>query len=110
MNLQCVESLFENQYAFASMKASFYNHFPNIENFKKQIEEKNSNFNDKREILASELEKQYLNFDVSDATSNNIELLKDSKTFTVTTGHQLNLFTGPLYFLYNGITKIIRTG
>ena len=60
---------------------TFYNHFPNIENFKKQIEEKNSNFNDKREILASELEKQYLNFDVSDATSNNIELLKDSKNW-----------------------------
>lgn len=84
----------------------FYNHFPNIENFKKQIEEKSSNFNDKREILASELEKQYLNFDVSDATSNNIELLKDSKNFTVTTGHQLNLFTGPLYFLYKIVSTI----
>jgi bacillithiol biosynthesis cysteine-adding enzyme BshC len=84
----------------------FYNHFPNIENFKKQIEEKSSNFNDKREILASELEKQYLNFDVSDATSNNIELLKDSKTFTVTTGHQLNLLTGPLYFLYKIVSTI----
>lgn len=89
---------------------TFYNHFPNIENFKKQIEEKNSNFNDnsngKREILASELEKQYLNFDISDATSNNIELLKDSNTFTVTTGHQLNLFTGPLYFLYKIVSTI----
>jgi bacillithiol biosynthesis cysteine-adding enzyme BshC len=85
---------------------AFYNHFPKIENFRKQIEEKSSNFNSKREILASELEKQYLNFDVSDATSNNIELLKDSNTFTVTTGHQLNLFTGPLYFLYKIVSTI----
>jgi bacillithiol biosynthesis cysteine-adding enzyme BshC len=86
----------------------FYNQFPNIENFKTQIEEKSNNFNNngKREILVSELEKQYLNFDISDATSNNIKLLNDSKTFTVTTGHQLNLFTGPLYFLYKIVSTI----
>jgi bacillithiol biosynthesis cysteine-adding enzyme BshC len=86
----------------------FYNHFPKIENFKSQIEEKSNNFNSngKREILVSELEKQYLNFDISDATSNNIKLLNDSKTFTVTTGHQLNLFTGPLYFLYKIVSTI----
>lgn len=35
----------------------------------------------------------------------NINLLSDSRTFTVTTGHQLNLFTGPLYF----ILKIAQT-
>ncbi len=33
-------------------------------------------------------------------TSGNIQLLKDANTFTITTGHQLNLFTGPLYFIY----------
>lgn len=35
----------------------------------------------------------------------NINLLKNENTFTITTGHQLCLFTGPLYF----ITKIIST-
>ena len=45
-----------------------YNHFPTIENFKNQIEEKEKNFNNgfKREILVSELEKQYINFEISE--------------------------------------------
>lgn len=89
---------------------SLYNRFPIIENFKFQIEEKSINFNSKgnnnRQILVSELEKQYHNFEISEKTSSNIQLLKDSKTFTVTTGHQLNLFTGPLYFIYKIISTI----
>jgi bacillithiol biosynthesis cysteine-adding enzyme BshC len=86
----------------------FYNHFPKIENFKSQIEEKSSNFNSngKREILVSELEKQYQNFEVSTTTLNNIKLLNNANTFTITTGHQLNLFTGPLYFLYKIVSTI----
>jgi bacillithiol biosynthesis cysteine-adding enzyme BshC len=35
--------------------------------------------------------------------------LKEDNTFTVTTGHQLNLFTGPLYFLYKIISTINLT-
>lgn len=87
---------------------TFYNHFPKIENFKSQIEEKRSNFNSngKREILVSELEKQYQNFEVSTTTLNNIKLLNNANTFTITTGHQLNLFTGPLYFLYKIVSTI----
>jgi hypothetical protein len=45
---------------------SLYNRFPSIENFKFQIEEKsinfNSNGNNNRQILVSELEKQYSQF------------------------------------------------
>ena len=39
-------------------------------------------------------------------TQQNIELLEKENTFTITTGHQLNLFTGPLYFLYKIISAI----
>lgn len=78
-----------------------YNHFPKIENFKSQIDEKKTNFPiENRQVLVSELEKQYLGFEISDATKANIKHLKNINTFTVTTGHQLNLFTGPLYFIY----------
>ena len=91
---------------------SLYNNFPKIEDFKAQIEEKesnfngNDNFNNKRKVLVNSLKNQYQNFEISEATKQNIELLKDSKTFTITTGHQLNLFTGPLYFLYKIVSTI----
>jgi len=69
--------------------------------------EKASNFNNEnRQVLVAELQKQYTGFALSEATSNNIQLLQHSNAFTVTTGHQLNLFTGPLYFLYKIISTI----
>ncbi len=84
-----------------------YNRFPKIENFKEQIEEKQQNFSfEIRKILVSQLEKQCLSFEISETTLNNIKLLNNSNTFTVTTGHQLNLFTGPLYFLYKIVSTI----
>jgi len=89
---------------------SLYNRFPTLENFKLQMEEKNKNFPiGNREILVNALLNQYQKFEVSEATSTNIELLKDSKTFTITTGHQLNLYTGPLYFIYKIISVINLT-
>lgn len=94
---------------------SLYNRYPNLENFEGQIKEKKFNFNDnfngnaKREILVSVLEAQYAKINPSTATLNNINLLKNANTFTVTTGHQLNLFTGPLYFLYKIISTINLT-
>ena len=94
---------------------TLYNRFPTIENFKLQIEEKGKNYAfENRKILTSVLQLQYKNFELSEATSTNIELLKNSNTFTITTGHQLNLFTGPLYFIYKiisviNITKELKT-
>ena len=93
--------------AEAETLKSFYNRFPKLENFKAQIEEKNASFKQEtRTILAQVLKTQYKNFDTSEATLTNIDALNDSKTFTVTTGHQLNLFTGPLYFLHKIVSTI----
>lgn len=76
-----------------------YNRLPTPENFKAQIQEKQENYNtDFRSILVHELQRQYSNTDTSESTQHNIQLLQQGTTFTVTTGHQLNLFTGPLYF------------
>ena len=84
-----------------------YNRFPKLGNFKQQIEEKAITFNlEKRQILVAELENQYANLEISSLTKENIQSLLISKTFTVTTGHQLNLFTGPLYFLYKIVSTI----
>jgi len=93
----------------SNLKA-LYNRFPKLENFKGQIEEKSLNFNSndtiKRQVLVNSLNEQYQKFEITESTLNNIQLLKKSNTFTITTGHQLNLFTGPLYFLYKIISTI----
>jgi bacillithiol biosynthesis cysteine-adding enzyme BshC len=80
---------------------ALYHRFPRIENFSAQIDEKSKNYSiENRLILAEALNNQNSNFPISSSTQSNIELLKSDKTFTVTTGHQLNLFSGPAYFIY----------
>ncbi|MEP3208755.1 MAG: bacillithiol biosynthesis cysteine-adding enzyme BshC [Maribacter sp.] len=88
----------------------FYNRFPTLENFKGQIEEKAKNFPEAhREILYDSLQNQYSNIKARKKTQEHIKQLKEPITFTVVTGHQLNLFTGPLYFLYKIISTINLT-
>ena len=86
---------------------TLYNRFPKLENFKAQIQEKQSNYTPEfRATLVEVLVKQNQSISLSETTQNNIQLLKNQNTFTVTTGHQLSLFTGPLYFLYKIISTI----
>ena len=88
----------------------FYNRFSNLKNFKEQIIEKQTSFSlENRNILYNALIKQYKEVSISTVTNENIALLKEENTFTVVTGHQLNLFTGPLYFLYKIISTINLT-
>ncbi|QAA83275.1 bacillithiol biosynthesis cysteine-adding enzyme BshC [Aequorivita sp. H23M31] len=85
----------------------FYNRFPSLKNFKLQIEEKQQDFTEeKRHLLAKRIMFQYGDNSLSQSTLSNIDLLKEHTTFTITTGHQLNLFTGPLYFLYKIFSAI----
>ncbi len=85
----------------------FYNRFPNAANFADQIKEKQDHFTiETRAVLHKALQDQYRGFSISEATQEHIDQLKLERTFTITTGHQLNLFTGPLYFLYKIISTI----
>lgn len=78
-----------------------YNRFPSLENFEHQILEKEKSYNhSSRAMLAKVISNQYEGLQTSELTFDNISALNNTKTFTVTTGHQLNLFTGPLYFLF----------
>ena len=89
---------------------SLYNRFPTLENFEAQIIEKKKNFNEaSRATLVSVLQQQYATVATSALTNQNIDALNNPNTFTVTTGHQLNLFSGPLYFLYKIISTINLT-
>jgi bacillithiol biosynthesis cysteine-adding enzyme BshC len=89
---------------------SFYNRFPKIENFEAQIEEKSASYNSRsRAQLVKSLNIQYEKVEGSLEVTQNLELLALENTYTITTGHQLNLFTGPLYFLYKIISTINLT-
>ncbi|MBL1279687.1 MAG: bacillithiol biosynthesis cysteine-adding enzyme BshC [Fluviicola sp.] len=78
----------------------YINHTFSFENFDRQIQEKERQFSkEKREVLSQSLLAQYKNINDNELIINNIESLKNEDTFTVTTGHQLSFFTGPLYFI-----------
>jgi len=84
----------------------FYNHFPSVEAFAAQLQEKN--FSPKqRHTLHQALREQYASLaDIHPKVQQHLDLLLQPNTYTVTTGHQLNIFTGPLYFVYKIITAI----
>ncbi|MFM8834675.1 MAG: bacillithiol biosynthesis cysteine-adding enzyme BshC [Cytophagales bacterium] len=84
----------------------FYNRFPKIQNFQGQLQDKASFTRGNREILVTALTAQYGSLKTTDAVQANFSALSHEKTFTITTGHQLNVFTGPLYFIYKIVTVI----
>lgn len=85
----------------------YYNRVARIENFKDQIQDKAQSFPSRhRQVLCTVLQKQYKDLTLSEAVKKNLAALENEKTFTVTTGHQLNIFTGPLYFIYKIVTVI----
>lgn len=87
--------------------AEFIGDWPDLEAFGRQIERRQQAEEAPREALTLLLRKQYGHLlDESPAVAANIEALADSRTFTVTTGHQLNVFTGPLYFIFKIVTTI----
>jgi len=78
------------------------------ENLIKQTQVKSKFFtSEKRELLVSVLTKNYENVSNNELTLKNISILKNNNSFTIATGHQLNLMTGPLYFIYK-ILHVIK--
>ena len=87
----------------------FYNNRPDPDGFAQQI--KNKAPLPHRLALVHILQEQYrtmadAGFPVADTVLDNLELLRNDNTYTITTGHQLNIFTGPLYFIYKIATAI----
>ena len=85
----------------------FYSAAPKPENFKSLIEQRAFD-TPRRETLVDVLRKQYQGVPDSSKIQGQIDSLRQANTFTVTTGHQLNIFTVPLYFIYK-ITTAINT-
>ena len=84
----------------------FQNKTFDLDHFKNQMSEKqNSYSDDKRELLYNTIFSQNQEEQLSPKQLEFFFSLKDKNTFTITTGHQLNLFTGPVFFIY----KILQT-
>ena len=96
-------------YLTGQLPQQWYNRFADLENVKAQIDEKSSSYNHNfRAVLHDEIKRSYdtLAIDLQESVVlQHLELLKEKNTFTITTGHQLNLFTGPVFFVY----KILHT-
>jgi bacillithiol synthase len=77
----------------------FYNYQVSIEGIKQSIEARNL-FPQQREVLVQELKNQYEGIPQPAKVSKNVQSLLQPNTFTITTAHQPNIFTGPIYFIY----------
>jgi bacillithiol biosynthesis cysteine-adding enzyme BshC len=89
--------------------APFYGNRPTFEGFAELI--KNKKPFASRKVLVEVLAEQYerisdFGFSISDLVNSNIASFASDNTYTITTGHQLNIFTGPLYFIFKIATAI----
>ena len=97
---------------------SFVEYNATIDGYKKAIEQRAS-FPTNRKVLVEVLQNQYTqlakevngsnsinNKEAFKLVNDNVSLLLKENTFTVTTAHQPNIFTGPLYFIYKIVHAI----
>jgi bacillithiol biosynthesis cysteine-adding enzyme BshC len=101
----CFSSFFLDYIQGKSELRPFYTASPDLKSFESQIAQRHFT-SDKRQTLVKTLKEQYAGLSIGDAVTTNLNSLLSDKTFTVTTGHQLNIFTGPLYFIYKILTAI----
>ncbi len=86
----------------------FISDFPDLQAFKARMEAKQDFSPQFRNTLVASLKEQYeeCSIEINGLLKDNIESLSLTNTFTVTTGHQLNILSGPLYFIYKIVSTI----
>jgi uncharacterized protein YllA (UPF0747 family) len=85
----------------------FYRYAPEFTSIASAMEDRRKTHID-RIALHDAIRKQYQHLEELDnCVVESLEAIKDSNTFTITTGHQLNIFTGPLYCIYK-VLSVIR--
>lgn len=106
--------LFDNFYNSEVLKELFKKN-SKLENFHNglNLDRINENFLNKRDlketqrnIIYTVIQEQYHKLGIN--PPNNLALIKNKGTFTITTGHQLCVFGGPQYFIHK-IISIIKT-
>lgn len=84
----------------------FYKHAVSLEGIGAAIKARQS-VQPNRNLLVSELQKQYASIDTTAIVQQNIQQLLQPDTYTITTAHQPAIFTGNLYFIYK-IVHVIK--
>lgn len=83
----------------------FWQHRPNWEGLEASMQARRQ-FATNRPALVEALQAQYQGMDCSPLQQQYLQDLLSENCFTITTAHQPNLFTGPLYFVYKIIHAI----
>ena len=103
--------LVEDYLAQSEKITPFFGNPPTLDGFANQLDQKKGFSSEIRKTLSGCLKKQYSALSMADderfELHERFALLENENTYTVTTGHQLCLFTGPLYTVYK-ILHVIR--
>lgn len=84
---------------------NLYSYQPNLKAFQEAIEDR-AKYPVERDVLVKAIQKQYEGIKLPKPVKKNLNALQQESTFTIVTGHQLCLFTGPLYFVYKILSTI----
>jgi len=92
---------------FSALK-TFYSHDPSDREIWPRMMDQVSTREIKppRKDLVSILTRQNIHFGADETILRNIKSLEQPESFVISTGHQVGLFTGPLYTIYKAITTI----
>ncbi len=105
MNSKPKRNIREDYLKNHSALAPFYRYPVQNTDFKSIINQKNYS-SEIRNSLVKRLLSQYQAVPEAPEVMNNIRLLENENTFTLTTGHQLCLFGGPLFTIYKVLSVV----
>ncbi len=102
---QQFSKLFLDYLAQQEQVQPLYTFYPDLAGLEAAIEQRSSQPIN-RQVLVNRLQDQYKNMPASNLVQKNISLLAKDTTYTITTGHQLCLGTGPLYLILKTLSCI----
>ena len=105
-NTKLFSTLFENYIQQDEKIKPFYKYHIGKKDFENYFNDQDFNHINRPILVDSLINQSKLVSNTHLKTIDHINLLSNENTFTITTGHQLCLFTGPLYFIYKIISAI----
>lgn len=78
---------------------NFYSHPGSLEGIRSCLAQRRQSQTD-RQLLVDRMTAQYADISLPERAQKNLDRLRQDNCFTITTAHQNNIFSGPLYFAY----------